>query len=129
MKQLLSLFSPEFVCGEVTEAFDWSVIEIRFDLLDSDFRNWLKVGSFGEVASDPRILVFDTAFLPRFIGITEVGIELEKFLDRFIAGELGTVIEWTRSPQWRWNGEEDLKKSFANSFGLQIWHLFDKAPA
>ena len=47
----------------------------------------------GKVSAQPAVGVFDAAFLPRSVGITEISFEAELFLAFFMSCERASVIK------------------------------------
>ena len=87
------LFGEDFSRGLEVKAFTRSVIidgcvEVEIlvgELADSDF-GWQSVAQ----STDG---IFDPAFLPRRMGVTEVGCDATLFGEFVVQGELGSIIE------------------------------------
>ena len=86
------MFGPDFVWGQVSEAFSGCFVLSVYDGFDLTRGH---VGYFGFARQAPSHAtdgIFDTTFLPRAVGVAEVALRARDLVDEMVLGKLGAVV-------------------------------------
>ena len=73
------------------------MVEPRFNLLDLILGDGIKVGAFREEAADEAIGVFNGAFFPGMIGLTEIGVDAQLDVEQMMLLVFRAVIVGDRA--------------------------------
>ena len=78
--------------GAEAQAFSWRVVLGASDGIDLTWRAYAQVCFTGKEATEAAIGIFDAAFLPRAMGIAEIGADGQRIAQFVVVGELGAVV-------------------------------------
>jgi hypothetical protein len=95
-------------CPEV-KTLPWCRVIGSEQAVEVVWRNRVEVGFPQQIPAQPAMCVFDTALLPRGMGIAEIGFET-KCMQTVIPGELSTVVEGKCFSQALWQEAEPILK-------------------
>jgi len=104
--------SESLVGSQEEEALAWGVVVAEEASLELMGGQGGEIGFAGEVPAHAANGVFDTAFLPRFVGVAEESGKAETLGELVMLGELGPVIESDGLAQGGRKGFKDLQEAF-----------------
>ena len=111
--------------GLEVEAFSGSVIVFLDDGIEVAGSDGVEVGFSWQVSSEASDGVFDAAFLPRGVFVTEEGRDA----DCVVECELSTIVHGQGLAQWRRQGVEEVAQVEGGCGCLAVFGVLDERVA
>jgi hypothetical protein len=113
-------FQEDLGWGLEVQAFSRGVIVETSEVSDLGWSQSGEIGFSGQDASEPSDGVFDSAFLPRRVRVTEESLEAEALSQSVMEGELGSVIEGDGLAQLGGQGGEQRGDGIGDGAGSLV---------
>lgn len=115
--------------GLEVEAFARGIIVSGCECVDVAGAEAVEVGFAWQEAAEPADGVFDAAFLPGAVRVTEERLDAELFSEAVMSCELGAVIEGDALSEPGWQPAEHLGQRAGGGVGSAVWRAGDEGKA
>ena len=114
------MFGPDFVWGQVSEAFSGCFVLSVYDGVDLRCGHVRDFCFAGQAPSHATDCIFNTTFLPRAVGVAEVALRARDLVDEMVLCELCSVIISNRTAQAFGQTKQIVAECDAHSFSTLV---------